>query len=63
MIFAGNEWEWTLEHAVSNSGYPCAYRGGDYAGAGSKYPASYRGNNSIGDSYSTIGFRSTFYVD
>ena len=26
--FAGNVWEWTLEHATSDSRYPCSERGG-----------------------------------
>ena len=26
--FAGNVWEWTLEHATSDSHYPCSERGG-----------------------------------
>ena len=40
--FAGNQWEWTLEHATSNSNYPCALRGGGYDSSGSDYPASFR---------------------
>ena len=61
--FAGNEWEWTLEHATSNSYYPCAIRGGSYDLAGSGNPASERGN--IGTTYSLdgIGFRPALYVN
>ncbi len=40
--FAGNVWEWTLEHATSNTNYPCSYRGGNYDLTGSDSPASYR---------------------
>ena len=29
--FAGNGWEWTLEHATSFSSIPCASRGGSYS--------------------------------
>ena len=59
--FAGNEWEFTLEHATSNSNYPCAYRGGSYYNTGSGSPASYRSDNTTSNSYSLVGFRSTLY--
>ena len=61
--FAGNEWEWTLEHATSNSNSPCAVRGGYYGSPASSSPASYRGNNSTTYSNIDIGFRPTLYVN
>ena len=57
---AGNVWEWTLEHATSNSLGPCAIRGGDYYNVGSGSPASNRDSLDTTDS-SSIGFRSTLY--
>ena len=38
---AGNVWEWTLEY-TSNTGAPCAGRGGKYYSTGSDDQASYR---------------------
>ena len=61
--FAGNEWEWTLEHATSNSSNPCARRGGSYCYAGSDFPASYRGNFITTSSFINVGFRPTLYVN
>ena len=61
--FAGNESEWTLEHATSDSDYPCALRGGSYSYTGSFNPASYRNNGSTTIAVKLIGFRSTFYVN
>ena len=58
---AGNEYEWTLEHAASDSSYNCAGRGGGYNGSGTIYPASHRNGFSITDNNISIGFRSTFY--
>ena len=55
--FAGNQWEWTLEHATSNSNFPRAARGGSYGASGSDYPASYRNDLS----FHSIGFRVTLY--
>ena len=40
--FAGNVWEWTLEHATSDTRYPCSGRGGSYGSTGSNSPASNR---------------------
>ena len=60
--FAGNEWEWTLEHATSNSNSPCACRGGGYYYSGSNYPASYRKYLGMTDAYNDVSFRPTFYV-
>ena len=59
--FAGNEYEWTLEHATSNTGYPCARRGGCYFNFGSYFPASYRYDDSTTLSNNNIGFRSALY--
>ena len=61
--FAGNEWEWTLEHATSDSIYPCARRGGGYNYSGSGGPASYRNHNGTTGAYRDIGFRPTLYVN
>ena len=58
---AGNEYEWTLEHATSDNSYNCAGRGGGYNGSGAIYPASHRNGFSITDNNISIGFRSTFY--
>ena len=60
--FAGNEWEWTLEHATSWSDNSCANRGGNYNSESSYSPASYRNSNEITSSYYSVGFRSTFYL-
>ena len=59
--FAGNEWEWTLEHATSDTSTPCALRGGSYYYNGSHDPASVRSSNYITDSSSDFGFRSALY--
>lgn len=59
--FAGNVWEWTLEHATSISYSPCSKRGGGYGSIGSDYPASSRTNNYMGDSFDVIGFRVSLY--
>lgn len=59
--FAGNEWEWTLEHATSNASRPCSNVGGTYYGDGYEYPASVRDNDANTDIYVTLGFRSTIY--
>ena len=56
--FAGNQWEWTLEHATSNSSYPCARRGGSYSNSGSDNPASFRDYNLTSN---TLGFRVSLY--
>ena len=61
--FAGNEWEWTLEHATSNSSNLCASRGGGYIYAGSINPASYRDLNNTAYANSVVGFRPTLYVN
>ena len=51
---AGNMYEWTLEHATSDSYSPCAVRGGFFYDTGSSSPASYR--NGYYTSYSNNGF-------
>ena len=61
--FAGNEYEWTLEHATSDSDVPCATRVGGYDDTGSNYPASYRDYYGTVDSHDYIGFRPTLYVN
>ena len=61
--FAGNEWEWALEHATSISSYPCSFRGSSYDSSGSEYPASHRGSFSTTYASSYIGFRPTLYVN
>ena len=50
---AGNVYEWTLEK-TSNSGRPCAVRGGDYVSVGGNYPAANR------DYYGTTGYDGNF---
>ena len=60
--FAGNEWEWTLEK-TSDSGIPCAFRGGSFYNAGSSYPASGRGSNDTTNAVSAIGFRPAIYAN
>ena len=59
--FAGNEWEYTLEHAKLDSRYPCNTRGGGYTYSGIGDPASSRGSPSKIDSYDCNGFRVTLY--
>ena len=59
--FAGNEWEWTLEHATSSSDGPCTNRGGYYYCSGSKFPVSHRSYDGTTNNYDGVGFRTTFY--
>ena len=59
--FAGNEWEWTLEHATSSTDFPCAVRGGRYGYDGSDRPASYRHHDSTSYSYNKFSFRPSLY--
>ena len=61
--FAGNEWEWTLEHATSDRGIPCANRGGNYSGSGSNYPAAYLNYSGTTIASNSIGFRSALYAN
>ena len=62
--FAGNEYEWTLEHATSSSDGPCASRGGVCGDTGSRGPASKRNfsGTTYSDSYD-LGFRPALYVN
>ena len=53
---AGNMYEWTLEHATSKAGYPCAIRGGCYESTGSEVSASRRSNCNTSKSYSSYRF-------
>ncbi len=59
--FAGNEWEWTLEHATSSTVNPCVDRGGACDYSCSEYPASYRDYNETSDSDCDFSFRSSLY--
>ena len=59
--FAGNEWEWTLEHATSDTDYPCVHRGGRCKNNGSDHPASSRSYIYTTNSNDGIGFRSALY--
>ena len=61
--FAGNEYEWTLEHATSNSGIPCAVMGGFYSSSGSSFPASDRSYTGTTSANNGIGFRPALYVN
>ena len=61
--FAGNEWEWTLEHATSYSSYPCADRGGSSNNAGSSDPTSERVSDITTYNYENVGFRTALYVN
>ena len=59
---AGNVWEWTLEHATSNSNIPpCTSRGGGYSYGGSDNPVSFRGSGITTYSVNNVGFRPTLY--
>ena len=59
--FAGNEWEWTLEHSTTDTINPCSLRGGFYLYDGSSLPASDRFNYRTTDSYFFNGFRISLY--
>ena len=61
--FAGNEYEWTLEHATSDTNYACANRGGSFDSAGSYSPASYRNDLDTTYAGNFIGFRPVLYVN
>ncbi len=58
--FAGNEFEWILEHATETTYGPCNSRGG-YFYEGSSYPASYRNNCYTTIAYSGYSFRPALY--
>ena len=57
---AGNEREWTLEY-TSDTGIPCAYRGGSYYYSGGNTPASDRLNGTTTYLNDSIGFRLALY--
>lgn len=59
--FAGNEWEWTLEHAKSDVNYSCNDRGGYRNSFGYSAPASHRLNRTKTLKDHSIGFRVTLY--
>ena len=58
--FAGNDWEWTLEHATSTLSSPCAFRGGNFSHAGAQTPCAYRTSYSS-TTTNFVGFRPTFF--
>ena len=57
---AGNVWEWTLEKST-DTGNPCAHRGGGCVSNGSYRPASIRNNYSSSGSNYDLGFRPALY--
>ena len=57
---AGNVEEWILEY-TSNSFYPCAIRGGNYAIDGCDYPAAYRSDGDATGYSDNVGFRVSLY--
>ena len=59
---AGNEREWTLEKAHSNT-EPCVYRGGGSSNKGSGYPVIGQSNYNIVYDSDGIGFRVTMYAE
>lgn len=60
--FAGNEWEWTLEHGINNKNYPCIARGGGFDNKATGNPVSYRLGNMVNRSNNyAFGFRTTLY--
>ena len=59
---AGNAYEWTLEHATSDSNRPCTRRGSSYVLSGNKNPASYISDDRTTNNDSGLGFRTTFYI-
>jgi len=58
---AGNVYEWTLEHATSDSSYPCAGRGGGYLGDGDRGPAATRSYYDTTRYVGGVGFRLSLY--
>ena len=59
--FSGNELEWTLEYASSDTSRPSITRGGSFNSNGLERPTKYRYNSSKSNKGYTIGFRSTLY--
>ena len=59
---AGNEWEWTLEHATTNKNYPCVARGGGYDNKATNLPVAYRLGCVVNRSnHYAFGFRVALY--
>lgn len=58
---AGNVFEWTLEHATSNSNAPCSLRGGYFAVSSAYTPSSYRNYYNTNYSSYSFGFRVSLY--
>ncbi len=58
---AGNELEWTLEHATETTYGPCNSRGGYFGGDSSTYPASYRDGSSTTNAHNYYSFRPSLY--
>ena len=58
---AGNEFEWTLEHATATASFPCSDRGGYFNGDSSGSPASYRSYSSTAGAYDNTSFRPALY--
>lgn len=58
---AGNVWELTLEHAITDGTWPCALRGGYYLYDGADIPAAGRNYTGTTVSHSYFGFRSSLY--
>ena len=59
--FAGNEFEWTLEHAATSTNYPCSSRGGCFYHKSSKIPASNRDGNESTSAGDGRSFRPALY--
>ena len=60
--FAGNEWEWTLEHVTNSNTYHCIARGGGFDNKATDNPATYRlGNVVKRTNHYAFGFRTTIY--
>ena len=59
--FAGNEWEWTLEHATAKTDHPRSSRGGDFSIDSSGYPASGRYNTDTTGAYLGYSYRPALY--
>ena len=58
---AGNEYEWTLEHATADTGNPCSWRGGYFYNDSSISPASDRYYYGATNGYGDSSFRPTLY--
>ena len=59
--FAGNEFEWALEHATTYANLPCSGRGGNFCNNGNLFPASDRGHSNTVNSGNGIGLRVSLY--